>query len=97
MPQAPQVPTIAESGAAFAGYECSSDFALLAPAGTPAPVVARLHAAMAAAMRNPEVIERMGNAAMVIDVGTAEAWPAQIAAESRKWGDLIRDRGIKLD
>ena len=97
VPQAPDVPTIAESGAAFAGYECSSDFALLAPAGTPPAIIARLAAAKAAAMRNPEVIEKMRNAAMVIDVGSAEDWPAQIAAESKKWGDLIRERGIKLD
>ena len=97
VPQAPDVPTIAESGAAFAGYECSSDFALLAPAGTPPAIIARLAAAKAAAMRNPEVIEKMRNAARVIDVGSAEDWPAQIAAESKKWGDLIRERGIKLD
>ena len=37
-PQAPEVPTIAESG--FPGYEATSDFALLAPAGTPAPILA---------------------------------------------------------
>jgi tripartite-type tricarboxylate transporter receptor subunit TctC len=97
VPQAPNVPTIAESGPAFRGYECSSDFALLAPAGTPADIVAKLEAAKAAALRNPEVVERMRNAAMVIDVGTAAAWPARIAAESKKWGDLIRERGIKLD
>jgi tripartite-type tricarboxylate transporter receptor subunit TctC len=96
-PLAPNVPTIAESGPQFAGYECSSDFALLAPAGTPPAIIAKLHSAMAAAMRNPEVIEKMRSGAMVVDVGTAEAWPQQIAAESTKWGELIRARGITLE
>ena len=97
VPQAPNVPTLAESGPQFAGYECSSDFALLAPAGTPAEIVQKLAAAKAAALRNPEVVEKMRNAAMVIDIGTAEAWPAQIAAETKKWGDLIRERRITLE
>ncbi len=97
VPQAPNVPTIAESGPQFAGYECSSDFALLGPAGLPEEIIRKLAAAKAAALRNPEVIEKMRNAAMVIDVGTAEAWPAQIRAESRKWGDLIRERHITLE
>ncbi len=97
LPQAPAVPTIAESGPQFAGYECSSDFALFGPAGLPPAVVAKLAAAKAAALRNPEVVEKMRNAAMVIDVGTPEAWPAQIRAESRKWGDLIRERHITLE
>lgn len=95
--QAPDVPTIAESGPGFAGYECSSDFALLAPAGTPAAIIRRLAEAKAAAMRAPDVVEKMRGAAMVIDVGTAEAWPQQLAAESAKWGELIRARRISLD
>ncbi len=96
-PLAPSVPTIAESGAAFAGYECSSDFALLAPAGTPEPVLRRLHDAMAAAMRHPEVLEKLRNASMFPQVGSAEAWPAQVVAEGAKWGDLIRERNIALE
>ena len=39
----------------------------------------------------------MRNAAMVIDSGAPEAWPQQFAAESRKWGELIRDRRITLE
>src|SRR4051794_6157613 len=76
-PLAPQVPTIAESG--FAGYECSSDFALLAPAGTPAPIIQKLAAAKAAAMQTPEVLEKLRNGSMFPDIGTPEAWPQQLA------------------
>jgi len=94
-PLAPQVPTIAESG--FPGYECSSDFALLAPANTPAPIIARLAEAKARAMALPEVVEKLRNGSVFPDVGTPEAWPRQMVAESAKWGEVIRSRGITLE
>ena len=94
-PLAPQVPTIAESG--FPGFEATSDFALLAPAGTPAPVVQRLAGATAAAMRNLEVLERLRQNSIFPTPGTPEEFPAYLRAESAKWGELIRSRGITLD
>jgi tripartite-type tricarboxylate transporter receptor subunit TctC len=94
-PLAPQIPTIAESG--YPGYECSSDFALLAPAGTPAPIIQRLAAAKATAMQNPEILEKLRNGSMFPDIGTPEAWPQQLAAETAKWGEVIKSRGITLE
>jgi tripartite-type tricarboxylate transporter receptor subunit TctC len=94
-PLAPEVPTIAESG--FPGYEATSDFALLAPAGTPAPVLRKLAAATAATMRNPEVLERLRQNSIFPTVGTPEEWPAYFTAESAKWGDVIKTRGITLE
>jgi tripartite-type tricarboxylate transporter receptor subunit TctC len=92
---APQVPTIAESG--FPGFEATTDWALLAPAGTPEPIIRRLEAATAAAMANAEVIERLRQNAIIPTPGRAEAWPAYLAAESAKWGEVIRSRGITLE
>jgi tripartite-type tricarboxylate transporter receptor subunit TctC len=94
-PLAPQIPTIAESG--YPGYECSSDFTLLAPAGTPEPIIRKLAAAKAAALQNPEIIEKLRNGSIFPEVGTPEAWPQQVAAESAKWGEVIRSRGITLE
>ncbi|RAI56204.1 Bug family tripartite tricarboxylate transporter substrate binding protein [Roseicella frigidaeris] len=94
-PLAPAIPTIAESG--YPGYECSSDFALLAPAGTPAPIIRQLAAAKATALRQPEVVEKLRNGSIFPDIGTPEAWPEQLAAESAKWGEVIRSRGITLE
>jgi tripartite-type tricarboxylate transporter receptor subunit TctC len=91
-PLAPSVPTIAESG--FPGFEATSNFSLVAPAGTPPAIIARLHTAMAAAMANPEVLEKLRASSMIPTVGTPEAWPAYHRAESEKWGELIRVRGI---
>jgi len=92
---APTVPTVAESG--FPGFEATTNWSLLAPAGLPAPIVARLHAAKAAAMSNPEVTERLRAVAIVPVPGTPQEWPAYHATESNKWGEVIRTSGIVLE
>jgi tripartite-type tricarboxylate transporter receptor subunit TctC len=94
-PLAPNVSTIAESG--YPGYECSSDFALLAPAGTPPAIIQKLAAAKAAALQQAEIVEKLRNGSIFPDVGSPEAWPQQIVAESAKWGEVIRSRGITLE
>jgi tripartite-type tricarboxylate transporter receptor subunit TctC len=94
-PLAPNVPTIAESG--FPGFLATSDFALLAPAGTPQPVLQRLSAALAATMKNPEVLERLRQGSVFPTFGTPEEFPGYLTAESAKWGEVIRSRGITLD
>ncbi|HZH46112.1 MAG TPA: tripartite tricarboxylate transporter substrate-binding protein [Roseococcus sp.] len=94
-PLAPEVPTIAESG--FPGFEATSDFSLLAPAGTPPAILARLAAATQAALRHPELLERLRQNAIIPTPGTPEAFPAYLAAESAKWGEVIRTRGITLE
>lgn len=92
---APNVPTIASAG--FPGFEATSDFALLAPAGTPAPIVQRLATAMTAAMQNAEVLQRLRQNSIFPTVGTPEAFPGYLQAESGRWADVIRTRGITLE
>jgi tripartite-type tricarboxylate transporter receptor subunit TctC len=92
---APNVPTIASAG--FPGFEATSDFALLAPAGTTASIVQRLTTAMTAAMQNAEVLQRLRQNSIFPTVGTPEAFPAYLQAESARWGDVIRARGITLE
>lgn len=94
-PLAPEVPTVAEAG--FPGFEATSDFALMAPAGTPAPVLRKLAAATAAVINNPEVQERLRQNSIFPTVGTPDEFPAYLAAESAKWGDVIKTRGITLE
>lgn len=89
------IPTIAEQG--FAGYEAASHFALLAPAATPEPIIRRLHTAMSASMAAPDVIEKLTANAIFPEVGTPEAWPAYLQAETARWGEVIRTRGIVLE
>jgi tripartite-type tricarboxylate transporter receptor subunit TctC len=90
---APDVPTIAEAGPA--GFESSTDFALLAPAGVPGAVVERLHAAVAAALRTEEVSGKLAAAGITVLAGTPAEWPGYFAREFGKWGGIIRSRGIR--
>ena len=94
-PELPDVPTIAEAG--VPGYEAMSWFGLLAPAATPAPVLAKLSGALAKVLANPEVKKK------IVDQGgePVNETPAQFAAfiqsESVKWGKVVKSSGASLD
>jgi tripartite-type tricarboxylate transporter receptor subunit TctC len=92
-PSAPDVPTVRESG--LAEFECSTDFALFAPAGLPDAVATRIHAAFAAALRAPDVQERLAQLAIIAVGGTPAEFPAYQRRESDKWGGIIRARNIR--
>ena len=83
-PLAPEVPTIAESG--FPGFLATSDFALLAPAGTPAPIIQKLSAGLAATMKNPEVLERLRQGSIFPDLRHAGGIPALLHRRKREMG-----------
>src|SRR5262249_56516218 len=89
---APELPTIAASG--VAGFQSSTDVALFAPAGTPAPIIRRLHEALVAALKSPEVRGPMLAQGAIIVGSSPEEFGAYLAQESRKWGEVIRSRGI---
>jgi tripartite-type tricarboxylate transporter receptor subunit TctC len=96
-PLTPDVPTLSESGSGLAGYECASQFSLLAPAGTPDPIIRKLWGAMDASMRDPELVKRLSTAAYIPTIGKPEDFPAYLASETARWGEVIRSRGITLD
>ncbi len=88
----PDVPTVAEQG--FPGFESSQWFGLLAPAGTPAAVVARLQAAAQAALQSESVRQRLAHdAADVSGAGPAE-FAAFIDAEERRWSKVVRNAHV---
>jgi tripartite-type tricarboxylate transporter receptor subunit TctC len=93
LPLLPDVPTTAEAG--VANFEATSWFGIAAPAGTPAPVVARLHKAIAEAVRTPTMRERFAKTGAVLVGDTPEQFAAQIKAENKAWGDIIRAANIK--
>jgi tripartite-type tricarboxylate transporter receptor subunit TctC len=94
-PFAPDVPTVEELG--FPGFEVVEHVALLAPAGMPAPLVRRINAAAAAALRAPDMQDRWRAMAVTVEAQPPEAWPAYFRAESDKWRDFIRARGIRVE
>jgi tripartite-type tricarboxylate transporter receptor subunit TctC len=94
-PAFPELPTVAEAG--VPGYEISTWYGIWAPAGTPAAVVARLHAAVASALRGAEARERMAALGAVPVADSPEDFARFVRAEHGRWGRLVRDARIKAD
>ena len=96
MPQLPDAPAVAEL-APLANYELVNFFGLFAPAGVPEPVVERLHAVVAAALREPELRRRFEEQGLLVQsVGLAES-RRFVEAESRKFGRIVEDAKITVD
>jgi len=93
-PVAPDVPTFAEAG--YPDVEVGEDVAMLAPTGTPARILARLHAACTAALAAVEVRERLAMLGVTPAIRPMAEWPAFLAADTAKWRDVIRQRNIHL-
>ena len=91
----PNVPTAADAG--VANYEANSWFGIAAPAGTPAPIVARLAKEIAAAVRTPAMQERFAKSGARLVGDTPEHFAAQIKAERAKWGEIIKAANIKAE
>jgi tripartite-type tricarboxylate transporter receptor subunit TctC len=93
--QAPDVPTAAESG--LAGFEVASVYGVMAPAGTPQPVIAKLSSEIDAVLQLPDTRERLQQ----IGVEASYAGPAEasrrVQGEFAKWAKLIRDSHIKVE
>ncbi len=94
-PGAPDIPTVAEAG--VAGYEASAWFGLLAPAGTPKPIVDLLHRTVAEIVRRPEVAQQMLDMGAEPVANTPEAFGRQIAGEIEKWKKVAAATGVKVD
>lgn len=91
----PDVPTFAELG--WPAAEAGIWQALMAPARTPAPVVARLNAAFAEALAVPAVKDRLGGLGAEVRTEGPESLRRWLAGETELWGGIIRARGIRLD
>jgi tripartite-type tricarboxylate transporter receptor subunit TctC len=88
----PDVPTIAEAG--LPGYDASSWYGLLAPAKTPAPIVAALQAAVAKAMLTPALRERLLSEGLEPVGSTPEAFATALEVDTAKWADLAKRADI---
>jgi tripartite-type tricarboxylate transporter receptor subunit TctC len=91
----PDVPTIAEAG--VPGYESVAWYGLFAPAGTPAEIVRKLNSETVAVLQMPEVRRRLTEAGVLPTSSSSEAFVTYIAAETARWGKLIRTNGIKAE
>jgi tripartite-type tricarboxylate transporter receptor subunit TctC len=91
----PDVPSISEAG--LPGYESTQWFGILAPAGTPRPIIDRLNQEIVRIMQAPAMKQRLNNDGMEVVAGTPEAFGAHIKSETEKWAKVIRSMGIKTE
>jgi tripartite-type tricarboxylate transporter receptor subunit TctC len=91
----PDVPTFAESG--FPGMLSSTDYGLLAPAGTPRPIIDKLHDALVKIIKSPESVARLAGVGAIPDANTPEQFAEHNRREVVKWGKIIKENNIKAD
>lgn len=91
-PALPDLPTVAESG--VAGYESSSWSAAAASAGTPKPIIMRLHKELSEILKLPDIQQKHADVGAQIIGGTPEQFHAYLKSEVAKFGRLVKEAGI---
>lgn len=91
----PEVPTVAEAG--VAGYDATFSLVLFAPSGTPRPVIDTMRAAMAEALKHPDVVERLTQSDQEVVAASPEDSARRLEADSAKWAEVVRKIGLKAD
>jgi len=94
-PQFPDVPTMQEAG--IAGFEAGTWFGVLAPAGTPRPVIDTLSRTINAALARPELVANLESQGATVRGGTPGEFERFFLAEYDKWGKVVRQAGLKAD
>jgi tripartite-type tricarboxylate transporter receptor subunit TctC len=91
----PQTPTVAEAG--YKGFDASTWFGFLAPAGTPKDIVARLNTELNKALQLPDLQKRLAEQGADAAGGTPEQFAALMRDDLQRWGKVVKDSGAKLD
>jgi tripartite-type tricarboxylate transporter receptor subunit TctC len=91
----PGLPTLAEAG--VRGYENSTWFGVIAPAGTPPAVIGRLNAELVKASQAPEIVERIAPDGGEPVGTTPEQFGKHIATEIARWRKVVKDAGIRIE
>jgi len=91
----PDVPTVAESG--YPGFDVTSWYGIVAKTGTPPAIIRKVQADMAEALKQPDVMKKLADLGLEPVGDTPQEFGAVIAAESRKWGDIVKKANIHVD
>jgi len=94
-PALPQLPTLAESG--VPGFNYEPWYGLFAPAGTPEPVLKRIHDAFTKVIQEPDIAEKLAKQGLEVQPMPREAFVAIVRGDVPKWGHVIRKLGIKVE
>ncbi len=93
-PELPDVPTIAEAG--VPGYEATSWFGLWSVAGTPQPVLDKLHASLTKVLKDPAVAKKIADQGGEVVIETPAQFDAFIKSEAAKWGKVVKESGAEV-
>jgi tripartite-type tricarboxylate transporter receptor subunit TctC len=93
--QLPDTPSLAESG--YKDFNAVTWFGVLAPAGTPAPIVAQLNKAINEALKQPDVAEKLRSEGGEVLGGSPEQFSQLLKAELPRWGQIVKNSGASLD
>jgi len=93
-PLAPEVPAVSET---IPGYDFVSEIGLLAPAGTPRPVIAKLAAEVAKAVKHPDTVQRLTTLGAVPVGNTPEAYGEMMKRNLERYAKAVKDSGAKVD
>ena len=91
----PELPTVAEAG--VPGYEFDTWFVVVAPRGTPRPIVDTLHSHIRKVLTTPEQVKFFEERGLTVIAGTPEEAAAYLESEQKKWARVIKERGIKAE
>ncbi|MCJ0763318.1 tripartite tricarboxylate transporter substrate binding protein [Variovorax terrae] len=91
----PQAPTLAESG--YPGFDASTWFGILAPAGTPAAIVQTLNAEINKVLKQSDVAAKLKSEGGDVLGGTSEQFAALLKTDIVRWGQIVRDSGARID
>ena len=94
-PVLPELPSLAEAG--LPGFDASLWYAVMGPAGMPAPVVKTLHDAVVASLQSPEVMRRLSEQGADLATSTPEELAAFVRRDTEKWAGFIKRAGVTLD
>lgn len=94
-PSAPDIPTLDESG--LKGFDSQGWFALLAPAGTPAPILDKLNIEANKIIKTADFRERMSKLGADVVGGSIEEFKLRMKTETERWGKVIEKANIKAD
>ncbi len=95
LPQFPDVPTVSESG--LSGFEFNSWFAMMAPAGTPKPIVQKLHAEIVKAISDPAIKDQLFSLGLSPRGTTPDELAADLKTQFAKYGNLIKQANITVE
>lgn len=93
-PRLPSVPTMVEKG--FMGFEVEAWFGVMAPKGTPQPIIRRLSEAISQALASPEVVNQMDKIGVDIVNGDEKVFAQRIKMDTERWSELVKKIGLKL-